>query len=80
MRIIAFGFGQKNTAIGKTTTTTPLYPGADKSYYGRYVVYFKVYASGERATLVGVSDAYGRTPDYTQQQFNESLPDGARQG
>jgi prepilin-type N-terminal cleavage/methylation domain-containing protein len=79
-RIIAFGFGQKNTAIGKTTTTTPLYPGADKSYYGRYVVYFKVYASGERATLVGVSDAYGRTPDYTQQQFNESLPDGARQG
>ena len=39
-----------------------------------------VYASGERATLVGVSDAYGRTPDYTEQQFNESLPDGARQG
>ncbi len=79
-RIIAFGFGQKNTAIGKTTTTTPLYPGADKTYYGRYVVYFKVYASGERATLVGVSDSYGRTPDYTGQQFNESMPDGARQG
>ena len=79
-RIIAFGFGQKSTAIGKTTTTCPLYPGADKTYYGRYVAYFKVYASGERATLVGVSDAYGRTPDYTEQQFNESLPDGARQG
>lgn len=78
--IIAFGFGQRNTAIGKTTVTTPLYPGADKTYYGRYIVYFKIYASGERATLVGVSDAYGRTPDYTQQQFNESLPDGARQG
>lgn len=79
-RLVAFGFGQKNTAIGKTTTTTPLYPGADKTYYGRYVAYFMVYASGERATLVGVSDAYGRTPDYTQQQFNESMPDGARQG
>ena len=79
-KIIAFGYGQRNAAIGKTTTTCPLYPGADKTYYGRYIVYFKIYASGERATLVGVSDAYGRTPDYTGQQFNESLPDGARQG
>ena len=79
-RVVAFGFGQKNTAIGKTTTTTPLYPGADKTYYGRYVVYLMVYASGERATLLGVSDSYGRTPDYTEQQFNESLPDGSRQG
>lgn len=79
-RVVAFGFGQRSTAVGKTTTTVPLYPGADKTYYGRYVVYLKVYASGERATLLGVSDAYGRTPDYTEQQFNESLPDGARQG
>lgn len=79
-RVVAFGFGQKNTAIGKFTTTSPLYPGADKTYYGRYVVYFKVYASGERATLLGVTDSYGRHPDYTQQQFNESLPDGSRQG
>jgi prepilin-type N-terminal cleavage/methylation domain-containing protein len=79
-RIVALGFGQKNTAIGKTSTTCPLYPGSDKTYYGRYVAYFMVYASGERATLVGVSDAYGRTPDYTGQQFNESLPDGSRQG
>ncbi|MFO0903834.1 MAG: prepilin-type N-terminal cleavage/methylation domain-containing protein [Pirellulales bacterium] len=79
-RVVAFGFGQRNTAIGKTCTTCPLYPGADKTYYGRYVVYFMIYASGERASLIGSSDAYGRTPDYTQQQFNESLPDGARQG
>lgn len=79
-RIVAFGYGQKNTAIGKLSTTCPLYPGADKTYYGRYILYFKVYASGERATLVGVSDSYGRTPDYTEQQFNESLPDGSRQG
>ncbi len=79
-RVVAFGFGQKNTAIGKTTTTTPLYPGADKTYYGRYIVYLMIFASGERAMLLGVSDSYGRTPDYTEQQFNESLPDGARQG
>lgn len=79
-RIVAFGYGQKNTAIGKTSTTCPLYPGADKTYYGRYIVYLMIYASGERASLIGVSDAYGRTPDYTGQQFNESLPDGARQG
>lgn len=79
-RVVAFGYGQKNTAIGKLSSTCPLYPGSDKTYYGRYVVYFMVYASGERATLVGVSDSYGRTPDYTEQQFNESLPDGARQG
>jgi prepilin-type N-terminal cleavage/methylation domain-containing protein len=79
-RVVAFGFGQKNTSIGKTSTTTPLYPGADKTYYGRYIVYLMVYASGERASLIGVSDSYGRTPDYTEQQFNESLPDGARQG
>jgi prepilin-type N-terminal cleavage/methylation domain-containing protein len=78
--VIAFGYGNKSTAISKTTTTVPLYPGADKTYYGRYIVYFKIYATGERASLVGVSDSYGRTPDYTQQQFNESLPDGARQG
>ncbi|WP_254510180.1 type II secretion system protein [Anatilimnocola floriformis] len=79
-RVVAFGFGQKNSAMGKTTTTVPLYPGADKTYYGRYIVFLKIYASGERATLLGVSDSYGRTPDYTQQQFNESLPDGSRQG
>lgn len=79
-RIIALGIGPKNTAISKTLTNSPTYPGADGRYYGRYIAYFKVYASGERATLVGVSDSYGRTPDYSQQQFNESLPDGGRQG
>jgi hypothetical protein len=34
----------------------------------------------ERPTLLGVSDCYGRTSDYTIQQFNQSLPNGARQG
>ena len=79
-RIVAFGVGSRNTAIGKTLTNSPTYPGCDGKYYGKYVVYFKIYATGERATLVGASDSYGRTPDYTQQQFNQSLPDGGRQG
>jgi len=79
-RIVALGVGPRNSAIGKTLTNSPIYPGCDGKYYGRYVVYFKVFAGGERATLVGVSDSYGRTPDYSQQQFNESLPDGGRQG
>lgn len=79
-RVVAFGFGPKNTAISKTVTNCPIYPGCDGRYYGRYIVYFKIYASGERATLVGASDSYGRTPEYTQLQFNESLPDGGRQG
>lgn len=79
-RIVAFGVGPRNTAISKTLTNSPIYPGCDGKYYGRYIVYFKAYQTGERATLVGVSDSYGRTPDYSQQQFNESLPDGGRQG
>jgi len=78
-RLVAVGIGPRNAAIGKTIVNCPIYNGADK-YYGRYVAVFMVYATGERATLVGVIDSYGRTPDYTQQQYNESLPDGARQG
>ena len=79
-RVVAFGVGPRNSAISKTLTNSPIYPGCDGKYYGRYIVYFKLYSSGERASLVGVSDSYGRTPDYSQQQFNESLPDGGRQG
>lgn len=80
VRLVAFGIGSRNTAFGKTISNVPVYPGCDGRYYGRYIAVFKVYSSGERATLVGVVDPYGRTPDYTQQQFNESLPDGGRQG
>jgi prepilin-type N-terminal cleavage/methylation domain-containing protein len=79
-RLVALGIGPKNSAIGKTVQQSPIYNGCDGKYYGRYVAVFMIYATGERATLVGVIDSYGRTPDYTQQQYNESLPDGARQG
>lgn len=79
-RLVALGIGPRNTAISKTITNCPTYPGADGRYYGRYIAVFMIYATGERATLVGVVDSYGRHPDYTIQQFNESLPDGSRQG
>lgn len=79
-RVVALGIGPRVAATGKTMLNSPTYPGCDGKYYGRYIAYFKVFATGERATLVGVSDSYGRTPDYTQQQFNESLPEGGRQG
>lgn len=79
-RLIALGVGPRSSCIPTTMLQAPIYPGCDGTYYGRYIAYFQVFATGERAVLVGVSDAYGRWPDYTQQQFNESLPNGARQG
>lgn len=80
VRLVALGIGGGNAAISKTLTNAPIYPGCDGTYYGRYVAIFKIYNSGERATLAGVVDSYGRAPDYTQQQFNESLPNGSRRG
>jgi len=79
-RILAFGVGPNCALLGKTSMNIPIYPGCDGKYYGRYIAYFKVYETGERATFLGVTDSYGRTPDYSQQQFNESLPNGGRQG
>lgn len=79
-RLVALGIGGRNAMIGKTNSSAPIYPGCDGLYYGRFIAYFILYRSGERATLAGVSDSYGRTLDYTVQQFNESLPNGGRQG
>jgi prepilin-type N-terminal cleavage/methylation domain-containing protein len=79
-QIVAFGLSSKNSMVGSTAGNAPIYPGADGKYYGRYVAYFKVFETGERAILLGVSDSYGRLPDYTQGQFTESLPNGGRKG
>lgn len=78
--IVALGVGPRSRLTPTTMLGTPNYPGNDGKYYGRYIAYFKTFDSGERAVLIGVTDAYGRTQDYTQQQFAESLPNGARQG
>ena len=79
-RVVALGFGQRNSSLGVTSISAPVYAGNAGSYYGYYIAYFKLFPNGERASLIGVSDCYGRTPVYTQQQFNESLPDAPRQG
>ncbi|MGE3165119.1 MAG: type II secretion system protein [Planctomycetota bacterium] len=79
-QIVAVGIGNRSRATPTTMMSAPVYPGNAGSYYGRYIAFFKTYATGERATLIGISDAYGRTSDYTIQQFAESLPNGARQG
>jgi type II secretory pathway pseudopilin PulG len=78
--LVAMGIGPNADLRSKTLTNPPIYPGCDGSYYGRYVAIFKLYANGERPTLVAVVDSYGRNPDYTQQQFTESLPDDSRRG
>jgi len=79
-RIVCFGIGPNSNLVPTTMLNAPIYPGADKVYYGRYIAFFKVFDSGERCILLGVSDSYGRLPDNTQRQFNESLPNRARQG
>ncbi|MCO5172521.1 MAG: type II secretion system GspH family protein [Planctomycetes bacterium] len=80
VKLIALGVGPRSSLVPTTMLNAPIYPGCDGNYYGRYVAVFALYASGERATLVGVCDPYGRFPDYTIQQYNESLPNNARQG
>jgi prepilin-type N-terminal cleavage/methylation domain-containing protein len=78
--LVAMGVGPRNSLLGKTAMNAPIYPGNDGSYYGRYVAIFKVYADGRRAQLAMVTDSYGRFPDYTIKQYNETLPEGARRG
>ncbi len=78
--VVAVGVGPRNSLIPTSMLNAPLYPGCDGKYYGRYIAYFAVFHTGERAQLVGVSDSYGRFPNYSIQQFNESLPDNGRQG
>ncbi len=79
-RLVALGIGPNNSAISKTIINCPVYPGCDGKYYGRYVAVFQLFDTGERGSLIGVVDSYGRAPDYTNQQYNESLPNGGRQG
>jgi prepilin-type N-terminal cleavage/methylation domain-containing protein len=79
-QIVAMGVGPRCRLVPTTMLSTPVYPGDEGKYYGRYVAFFKVFESTERPVLMGVADAYGRTSDYTIQQFNESLPNGGRQG
>lgn len=78
--LVALGVGPRSSCVPTTMMNAPIYPGCDGRYYGRYVAVFALSATGERGTLVGVCDPYGRFSDYTIQQYNESLPNNSRQG
>jgi hypothetical protein len=78
--LVAVGVGPRSSLVPDTMLNAPIYPGSDGKYYGHYIAYFACFANGERAQLVGVSDSYGRFPNYSIQQFNESLPNNGRQG
>lgn len=78
--VVALGVGPNCSLIPGTMLNAPAYPGSDGAYYGRYIAYFACFNNGERAQLVGVSDSYGRFPNYSIQQFSESLPNNGRQG
>lgn len=78
--LVALGVGPRSSLIPDTMLNAPIYPGCDGSYYGHYVAIFACFVSGERAQLVAVCDSYGRLPNYSIQQFNESLPNNGRQG
>lgn len=79
-QLVAVGVGPRNSSIPTAMMNAPIYPGCDGRYYGRYIAVYQVYESQERAVLIMVLDSYGRAPDYTIQQYNESLPNGGRQG
>ena len=58
--LVAFGFGPKNTAIGTTLQDVPFYPNLDQiSYYNRFVVFYEIYANGDRASFKLATGADG---------------------
>ncbi len=59
-KLIVFGFGPKNDAIGDVMQETPYYPNTDPNqYYHRYLVIFEAHADGSRAELKMVTGADG---------------------
>jgi prepilin-type N-terminal cleavage/methylation domain-containing protein len=55
-KVVVFGLGPKNTAIGQTIQWPPYYANLDQNqWYNRYLCYFDVSENGERAQLIGVS-------------------------
>jgi prepilin-type N-terminal cleavage/methylation domain-containing protein len=80
IQLVAAGIGPNFRIVPTTMLNAPTYPGSEGKYFGRCIATFQVYESGERCVLVGVPDAYGRTPDHAKQQFSESLPNGGRAG
>lgn len=70
VKLVVFGFGPNNAAIGKTIVSPPSYSGVGdpSTIYDRYLCVFAVYADGKRAQLKSVLDTTG---DYLFQEIAE---------
>lgn len=72
VKLVAFGFGPNNEAIGRTIQSVPMDPRVDPSeVYGRYVAIFACYdaRAGRRAQLKAVLNAFGRTQNNALSEF-----------
>ncbi|MEM7473738.1 MAG: prepilin-type N-terminal cleavage/methylation domain-containing protein [Planctomycetota bacterium] len=72
VRLVAFGIGPSNEAIGRTIQSNPIDPRVDPSeVYGRYVAIFACYdgRQGRRAQLKAVLNAFGRTQNNAISEF-----------
>jgi prepilin-type N-terminal cleavage/methylation domain-containing protein len=70
VKLLVFGFGPRNTAVGKTIVSPPSYSGVGDpmATYDRYLGVFAVYADGKRAQLKAVLDTTG---DFLYQELAE---------
>lgn len=70
VKLVVFGFGPANSAVGKTIVAPPSYSGVGdpSAIYDRYLCVFAVYADGKRAQLKSVMDSTG---DFLSQELSE---------
>ena len=76
VKLVVFGFGPKNTAIGKTIVAPPIYSGVGdpSAIYPRFAVVFAVFADGSPAQLKAVLDSKGDFLNEELTEFYQSTP------
>lgn len=75
IKLVGFGIGPNNEAIGRTMQSPPLDPRVDNSeVYGRYTAIFATYPTrkGRRAQLKAIVNAKGRTTNNALTEFWQS--------
>jgi prepilin-type N-terminal cleavage/methylation domain-containing protein len=76
IKLVGFGLGQGNEAVGRTMTAAPLDPRVETSeQYARYVAIFACYVNreGRRAQLKAIVNAKGRTTNNALTEFWQSI-------
>lgn len=70
IKLVVFGFGPKNTAIGKTIVAPPIYSGVGdpSQLYARFLCVFAVYGDGRNAQLKAILDSKG---DFLTEELTE---------